>query len=108
MFTSLLLILGLFFKSFIVSNNFTLSNSVQPKMRSSLVVAALFGLSGAIPANLVAREPEPMCATVTVYIDDWNSATVGPMPNGGANQNNGEPARLPTPSVAHTCSRAAL
>jgi hypothetical protein len=49
-----------------------------------------------------------MCATVTVYIDDLNTATESHWPTAGANQNNGKPALLPAPSVAHTCSRAGL
>jgi hypothetical protein len=60
-------------------------------MRSSLVVAALFGISRAMPAKLAARNPNPVWVTTTVYIDEWNTvADYGTGPTGGANQNNGK------------------
>lgn len=64
-------------------------------MRSSLVVAAVCGLSLAMPAQLVARDP--VCVTTTVYIDDWNTAmdTMSARPTGGFSQHNGELTRGP-------------
>lgn len=50
-------------------------------MRSStLVAAALIGLSQAVPAVLVERDPK--WVTVTVYEDVWTTTTVHPTPTG--------------------------
>jgi hypothetical protein len=72
-------------------------------MRSSLVVAALFGISRAMPAKLAARNPDPVWVTTTVYIDVWNTVTddFGAWPTGGVNQNNGKLASPPRLSLTH-------